>query len=220
MSVTQALQSRFSTRAFRPEPVPAEQLRSIFERAGQSPSNCNVQPWQVYVISGETRDALRERLLAEVASGRAPAPDFDWGLAYEGEHRERQFGAAAALYDALGIDRRDRPARNEAMLRNWAFFDAPHAAFFTMERSLGMRGAVDLGIYAQSLALLMAEEGISSCYQGALNQHPGPVRELLDIPSGLGIVFGMSFGYADAAAQVNTARTTREPLERLVRFFD
>lgn len=220
MLVSEALQQRVSTRAFLPSPIPAGQLRSLFEAAQQAPSNCNVQPWQVYVVSGASRDALRERLLAEVGSGAPPVPDVDWGLTYEGEYRERQFGAAAALYGALGIDRKDRPARTEAMLRNWAFFDAPHAAFFTMHRSMGLRGAVDLGIYAQSLALLMAQEDIASCYQGALNQYPGPVRDLLGIPDEYGIVFGMSFGYADPEAPANRARTAREPLERSVSFFE
>lgn len=48
------------------------------------------------------------------------------------------------------------------MLRNWKFFNAPHAAFFTMATYLKLKGAVDLGIYAQTLALLMTERGISS----------------------------------------------------------
>ncbi len=220
MSVADLLQRRFSVRAFRPDPVPAECLREIFTRAQLAPSNCNVQSWQVYVVSGAMRDRLSARLLVEVESGRAPTPDFDWHMQYAGEHRQRQVGAAAALYGALGIAREDRAARTAAMLRNWAFFGAPHAAFFAMERTHTYRGAVDLGIHAQTLALLFEESGIACCMQGALNQYPEPVRELLGIPDNLGILFGMSFGYADADASANRARTEREPLEKLVQFFD
>jgi nitroreductase len=220
MSVAAALQKRVSIRAFLPKPVPAEELRRIFTAAQLSPSNCNVQPWQVYVVSGATKQILQDRLVADVASGKPATPDFDWSLKYEGELRERQFGSAAALYGALGIDRKDRPARDKAMLRNWTFFDAPHAAFFTMDKTIGMRGAVDLGIYAQSLALLMADAGIDTCMQGALGQHPATVREILSIPDELGILFGMSFGHADPDAPANTARTEREPLEKSVVFAD
>jgi nitroreductase len=156
----------------------------------------------------------------EAASGKAPEPEVPWGLTgYQGIYRERQFGAANALYGAIGIDRRDREARFEAALRNWTFFDAPHAAFFAMHRDMGLQGAVDLGIYAQGLVLLMAEEGIASCYQGALNHYPGPVRELLEIPEEYLIVFGLSFGYADPEAPVNRARTDRAPLDSAVHFF-
>ena len=105
------------------------------------------------------------------------------------------------------------------MLRNWQFFGAPHAAFFTMEKYLKMTGAVDLGIYAQTLALLMAERGISSCMQGALGMFPDPARELFGLPDEVGILFGMSFGYADGDAPANQARTDRVPLDTAVHFF-
>lgn len=221
MSVAAALQKRVSTRAFLPTPVPSEQLRALFAAAQLSPSNCNVQPWQVYVVSGDTRDRLQALMVAEVQSGKLPYPEFDWGLKYDdGEHRQRQIGAAVALYGALGIQREDRAGRERAMQRNWEFFDAPHAVFFAMDKSIGLRGAVDLGIYAQSLALLMADAGIASCFQGALNHYPGPVRELLGIPENIAILFGMCFGYADPDAPANQARTVREPLDKLVVFAD
>ena len=220
MSVAEALKNRVSTRAFLPDPVSHEEIVRIFSQAQQSPSNCNVQPWQIFIASGEARNRLQEQLVREVRAGKPIAPDFDWELKYEGVLRNRQVDCAVALYGALGIGRDDRDARNEAMLRNWMFFDAPHVAFFAMDRSNGMRGAVDLGIYAQSVALLMAEAGIGCCLQGALNQHPGPVREIFGIPESLGILFGMSFGYADPNAAANNARTGREPVANAVKFIE
>jgi nitroreductase len=106
------------------------------------------------------------------------------------------------------------------MLRNWSFFDAPHAAFFTMEKYLKLTGAVDLGIYAQTLTLLMTERGIASCMQGALGMFPDPARKMFGLPDDVGILFGMSFGYADVDAPANKARTDRVPLDTAVRFFN
>jgi nitroreductase len=220
MSVVNALKRRISARGFLPRPVPRDTLEEIFSRALQAPSNCNVQPWNIYVVSGPARDRLSRELLAEVTSGRESNPDFSWQMGYQDEHRERQFGAAAALYDAMGIDRKDREARQQAMLRNWEFFGAPHAVFFVMEKYLGMMGAVDMGILAQTLALLMAEQGIDSCMQGALNQFPGPARAMFDLPDSQGVLFGMSFGYIDEEQPANRARTVREPLGKLVTFVD
>jgi nitroreductase len=219
ISISAVLQQRRSVRAFKDAPVPQEVLEEIFTLAQHAPSNCNVQPCQTYVVSGAKKDQLKEELVNAVLSGRPPNPDFEWDVRYQGEHRERQFGSANALYGAMGIDRKDKERRQVAMLRNWQFFGAPHAAFFTMEKYLKMTGAVDLGVYAQTLALLMVERGISSCMQGALGMFPDPARRMFGLPDEVGILFGMSFGYADDAAPANKARTERVPLETMVRFF-
>lgn len=218
MSVSAALEQRFSVRAFRNTPVPQALLEEIFARALQAPSNCNVQPCRAYVVSGAMKEQLKDELVSAVASGKQPNPDFEWNVKYQGEHRERQFGSANALYGAMGVERTDKQSRQIAMLRNWQFFDAPHAAFFTMAKYLGMTGAVDLGVYAQTLALLLAERGISSCMQGALGMYPDPARRMFGLPDDAGILFGMSFGYADAAAPANKARTDRVSLDSMVRF--
>ena len=43
------LAARYSCRAFRPDPVPAEMIARIVTAAGRAPSWCNAQPWQVVV---------------------------------------------------------------------------------------------------------------------------------------------------------------------------
>ncbi|MBR9911861.1 MAG: nitroreductase [Gammaproteobacteria bacterium] len=220
MNVIEALHARVSVRAFLDHPIPAATLQTIFASAQQAPSNCNTQPWQTYVVSGAKREELKQRLLALVTSGAEPNPDFDWKVYYEAEHKVRQYGAANALYSAIGIERQDRQARQQAMIRNWEFFDAPHVVFFTMEKYLNIMGAVDTGIYAQSLALLLTEHGLGCCMQGALGQYPDPIRELLDIPPSRGVLFGMSIGYPDPDAIVNRARTEREELGNAVTFVD
>ena len=218
MSVSDALAQRVSVRAFRDTPVPQAMLEEIFALARQAPSNCNVQPCRAYVVSGAKKDQLKNELAGAVMSGRPANPDFEWNVKYEGEHRERQFGSANVLYGAMGIERTDKQRRQIAMLRNWSFFDAPHAAFFTMAKYLKLTGAVDLGIYAQTLAMLMTERGISSCMQGALGMFPDPARKMFDLPDDVGILFGMSFGYADDTAPANKTRTDRVPLDTTVRF--
>ncbi len=220
MTILSLLENRYSVRGFKTDPIDEALLKSIFKQAQMAPSNCNVQPWQTYVVSGKARDTLSESLVKAVMDGNPPNPKFDRMTRYKDKHRERQFGSANALYSALGIAREDKMARNIAMLRNWQFFDAPHAAFFTMGLDMGVMGAVDLGIYAQTLALLLEENGIQCCMQGALGQFPDPVEAQLGIPEGQGILFGMSFGYEDKAHPANAARTDRAELDDAVQFFD
>ena len=220
MSLNALLEKRYSVRAYLDKPVPQDLLASIFSQAQQAASNCNVQPWQTCVVSGNTKEQLKADLVAAVMKGVAPNPDFNWVAKYEGIHRERQFGSANALYNSIGVSREDKKGRQISMLRNWQFFDAPHAAFFTMDKYLDIMGAVDLGIYAQTLALLLEEHGISCCMQGALGQFPDPVKKALQLPEQRGILFGMSFGYADESAAVNNTRTERESLNNAVSFFN
>ena len=218
ISVSDALKRRFSVRAFRNTPVPQAVLEEIFTLALQAPSNCNVQPCRAYVVSGESKDRLKDELVRAVMSGVPANPDFEWDVKFQEAHRERQFGSANALYNAMGIERSDKQRRQIAMLRNWSFFDAPHAAFFTMAKYLKLTGAVDLGIYAQTLAMLMTERGISSCMQGALGLFPDPARRMFGLTSDTGILFGMSFGYADEDAPANKARTDRVSVDTMVSF--
>lgn len=218
ISVSDILKKRASVRAFRATPVPQAVLEEIFALAQQAPSNCNVQPCRAYIVSGAKKDQLKHELVSAVMSGNPPNPDFEWNVKYEGVHRERQFGSANALYGAMDIERADKQSRQAAMLRNWNFFDAPHAAFFTMARYLQLTGAVDLGIYAQTLALLLAERGISCCMQGALGMFPDPARRMFGLPQDSGILFGMSFGYAEDEAPANKARTGRVALDAMVQF--
>lgn len=219
MNINTLLNERHSCRAFLDKPVPAETLEQIFALAQRAPSNCNVQPWQTLVVSGAQKNVLSQALVHTVMQQQAPNPDFNWAIAYQNEHRERQFGSANTLYSAMGIARENKRARQMAMLRNWQFFDAPHVAIFTMDKYLDIMGAVDMGIYAQSLSLIMQEHGISNCMQGALGQFPDPIRDMFGLPDERGVLFGMSFGYADPDAPANQARTTREDLKTNVQFF-
>ncbi len=219
MSIESILKHRYSVRAFKNTEVKPQLLQKIFSNAQLSPSNCNVQPWQVLVVSGAAKQQLKQSLVSLLMQGASPEPEFDWIPKYQNEHRDRQFGSANALYSSVNIQREDKQARQLSMLRNWQFFDAPHVAFFTMEKYLGIMGAVDMGIYAQTLNLLLAEAGISSCMQGALGQFPQPIKQQLGISEDVGILFGMSFGYEDSTAEVNNTRTERVGLDDSVQFF-
>ncbi len=218
MDISSILEQRRSCRSFKSQAVEQEILNKVFSAAQQSPSNCNVQPWHVLVVSGKKKDELKNKLIQTVMQQQKPNPDFNWNVAYTGAHRERQFGAADALYTAMDIGREEKQKRQMAMLRNWAFFDAPHVAIFTLDKYLDIMGAVDMGIYAQTLSLLLQEQGISSCMQGALGQFPDPIRDMFELPQERGILFGMSFGYADEEASVNKARTNRVDLGDAVIF--
>lgn len=219
MNVTEAISARRTIRGFKPDPVPDDILRKILETARFAPSNCNTQPWFLTLVFGDARDRLEKALLAEITAGKPPSPVFtpgDSGL--EGAYRDRQVACAVSYYGTMGIERNDKQERNALMLKNWSFFGAPHVGFLSMPKTMREVNAVDVGIYLQTLMLLFVEHGLASCPQGALAFYPDPVFEIAGVPEDHGILCGISFGYADEEAHINTVKMDREPLESMVRF--
>ncbi len=220
MDLLDAIQARRSTRAFKPTPIDQELLHTIFTQAQQAPSNCNTQPWHVSVVSGQTRDELEQRMVAEVMSGKPPKSHFkpgDQGL--KDQFRKRQIDCAIALYDAMGVKYEEKDKRQALMLKNWQFFGAPHGAFISMPKEFGEVNAIDVGIYVQTLMLLMTANGIGCCPQGALAQFADPVYELLNIPEGHAILMGMSFGYPVTDAPINNYEVGRDAMLNAVDFY-
>ena len=214
------LGKRRSVRGFRPDPVPADVLRSVFAMASAAPSNCNVQPWIVHVVSGASAEQVRSALHDHARGGAAISPDYPLTGAYPGHYRTRQVEAAKALFAATGVARDDLAARTESFLRNFRFFDAPHAAFILMPDWAQIREAVDCGMYAQSLMLAMAAHGIGSCAQGALGHYADILRQALGVEEGHRLLFGIAFGYEDEGHPANATRTGRAPLGDTTIFHD
>lgn len=207
------LRARRSVRGYRPEPVPDALIAEIFALAAWAPSNCNVQPWLVHLVSGERLRALGRAMMA--AAG-APRPDVPMDTAYKGVFRQRQIGSAVALYGAMGIGRDDHAGRRAAFLRNLDAFGAPHAAFVFLPEGFGLREAADLGGYAQTLMLAMTSRGVASCAQGALSLWPDIVREHLGLAPGPQLIMGIAFGYEDPDHPANAARTDRASPDEIV----
>ncbi|WP_166424668.1 nitroreductase [Paraglaciecola sp. 20A4] len=219
MTVSEAMRKRRTIRGFKPEPVAEDVLQKILQTAQLAPSNCNTQPWFFTVVSGEARDKLEKALMAELIAGKTPTPAFTPGDAgLDGVYRDRQYSCAADYYQTMGIERQDKAARNKLMAKNWQFFDAPHVGFLTMPLSMGAVNAIDVGIYLQSLMLLMVEHGLASCPQGALAFYPDPICDIAGIPEGHGILCGLSFGYADEEAKINEVHMGRADLPHSVKF--
>lgn len=218
MTIDEAIRLRRSVRGFLPREVPDATLREVFTLAQHAPSNCNVQPWTPHVVSGEKLGRLREALVAAGMRDEPIKPDWPADGKFAGIYRERQVGAAQALYGAMGVARSDTVGRKLAYIRNHAFFDAPHAVFIFMPEPFDTREATDIGMYAQTLMLALTARGIGSCAQGALGLFPDIVREQLGVAASHKLLFGISFGYEDRDVKANAARVDRAGIVDVVRF--
>lgn len=219
MELAELLRTRYSCRAFRPDPVPDDVVDEVFRLAQATPSWCNTQPWQVHLLSGEATARFGKELGEHVLSGAEEVADL--GLpAYTGAHAERRREAGYGLYAALGIAREDRAARAAQMSRNFSFFGAPHTAVVTSDRALGTYGAVDCGAYVGTLMLAAQSAGVGVIAQGAVAMRSDFVRRWLGLGDDRLVVCAVSFGYADDADPVNAFRTGRADLDAVVHRVD
>ena len=99
------------------------------------------------------------------------------------------------------------------MRENFRLFGAPHVAILTTDRSLGVYGAVDCGLYLATLMLAAQALGVGCIAQGALAFYPAFIRSHFGLPDDRRVVCAVSFGFADATHPVNSFRTSRAPLE-------
>ena len=221
MEFNQVVRARHSFRGFLPQQVDQVTLNAIFETANWAPSNCNVQPWHVHVLSGAACDRMREKMVARASVDTAGNPDFPWQGKFTGDYKSRQICSAVGLWEHQGVTRDDHKKRAWSWMRNFQFFDAPHIAFIfvTDEFPELVRLAGDVGMYSQTLMLAMADAGIGSCPQTSVSCFPDLVREELGIASNFKLLLGLSFGYVDESDNANNLRTERDPLEKTTTFY-
>ena len=220
MDVYEAVKSRRAVRGFTDEPVPREMLERVLSAAAWSPSGSNVQPWNVYVVTGAPLAGLKKRAVERVTTG-VPWDEREYEMyppAMKSPYRERRSAFGEERYRALGVAREDSEARMRAAIANWDCFGAPAALFVYIDRDMGPAQWADLGMYLQSVMLLLRDEGLHSCPQMAWSQVRETVADVLSPPDGLILFCGLSIGYEDPA--VSHIRTGRAPLEETVTFVD
>ncbi|KAA3667354.1 nitroreductase [Pectobacterium carotovorum] len=219
LTFDKAVRQRVSTRAFLPTPLTNEQLYEVLQDAQFSPSNCNTQPWKVHIVSGELKNKLTEQMIAKDQQGDV-SPDFSFSYDdfFDGYY-ERSQEQARLYYESLGVSRDDKPTRKNLYLRNYKFFDAPHAAFLFMPTfGDNVRVASDIGMYAQNFLLSLTARGYAGIPQTMLGFHADLLRKELGVSSKYQLLFGISFGYADNEQKAANIRMPRLSVDESVTF--
>jgi nitroreductase len=167
--VTELMSSRHSTRAFLKTPVSRTVLEKVLEIARHAPSNSNMQPWRVKVVTGSALQRLTSSLVATASSGTPPTTK-----PIPESYRKYRSALGKQLYGPEGYDipRSDEVRTRKAQLRNYTFFDAPCALIICMERGLTQIDVLSIGMYLQTLCLLLAEQGIATCVQASVAGYP------------------------------------------------
>ncbi len=219
-SIDDAIRSRHSVRSFLDRPVSREAIEHILDVARYAPSGTNTQPWQVYVLGGEVKEALSGDILAdyEVNPEREEREyeyyPTDWYEPYLSRRRACGWG----LYGSLGIERGQKDRMRVQRARNYKFFDAPVGLIFTIERRLNTGSWMDLGMFIQNVMLSARGQGLHTCPQAAFANYHSIIRRHLPVPEEEIVVCGMAIGYRDPGAPENIWRTDRDPVAGFARW--
>jgi nitroreductase len=221
-TVSDAVATRRSIRAFTDQPVDMTLLRDVLNRAQRSASGGNLQPWMVSVLSGGalTRliDAVAERRAMGIMGLQPEYPIYPDALPEP--YKGRRFGVGMAMYAAMGIARDDREARDAAMNDNFTAFGAPVLLFLHCPRLMGPPQWGDMGMWLATVCLLLREAGLDSCAQEAWSVYGKTVRDQIGLDDEHIVWTGLAIGYRNADAPLNNFAVPRAPLDEVVRWFD
>jgi nitroreductase len=221
MNVIDALNHRKSTRAFLDRAVDRSLVETLLDAARQAPSGANTQPWQVAVLTGESKLALQRQFEAAYASGIAGKMDYEYyPTDWQDPYKTRRVECGKQLYAALNIAREDKQRRRDQWAANYRAFDAPMMLLFFMDAGMQTGSFMDYGMFLQSFMLAAVEQGLATCPQAALGEYPEIAKRQLGYALDSILVCGMAIGYEDISAPVNGYRVPRDPVASFTRFFD
>ena len=218
--VEAAILSRRSIRAYAERPVPRPVIRRLLELAGRAPSGNNIQPWRVYVFSGEPLEALgramQQAFLADEPGHSREYQYYTETLAepYLGRRRACGWG----LYGLLGIGRGDFAASRAYHATNYNFFGAPAGLVFTIDRALAIGSWLDYGMFLGTLMVAARGFGLATCPEASIASYPKIVRAHAGIGEDETVVCGMALGYPAEGAAINAFQPDRIAPEEFARF--
>lgn len=217
MNVSDAVQARRSIRQYLDKPVPQDVLVRVLDKARMAPSGYNFQPWEAVVVSG----APLQDLAARIKAAKPQDPEEYCLVSPETpEHYyQRRDAIMAERLASIGVTREDKEGRAALMARNLDFFDAPTSLFVFTHRAMGLPQWADLGIWLQTVMLLLVEEGLATCPQESMYQFARLIKQFTGVSDETHILWtGLAIGWPDPAAPLNNYPRPRVALDEQVRF--
>jgi len=217
MDVAEAVATRRAIRRFLNKPVDLQTIRRILDQARMSPSGCNFQPWHATVLTGEPLKALQAKM---IASAPQDPIEFDFSAPNNVPHYlARLQTLGASMYGAMDVERDDKEGRGDFARQNIVSFGAPVLLLCHIERFMEPPQWADVGMWLQTVMLLLRGEGMDSCPQEWMSLYARLIKAEIGVPDAEQILFcGLAIGYRDPEPAVNSFERQRIPLDEQVRF--
>lgn len=220
MQYDEVVNGRRSIRGYKKEPVPRALIEDVIALAMRAPSSMNTQPWNLYVVTGEPLDRIRAGNVERNMSGIPDSREFRGHGAYKDAHRERQIEVAKQLFGVMGIERHDKPARQDWVLRGFRQFDAPVSVVVTYDRSIhgGDIAPFDCGGITNALVNAAWSRGLGCVINSQGIMQSPVVREHAGIPDDQVIMICVAMGFPDETFPANSVVSRRKALQETANF--
>ena len=217
MDVFQAIRERKSMRAFKLVPIPKETIDEILRLTIHAPSALNLQPWEFFVVTGEEKERLSRKLIKAYREKRIscspgavkPLPET---------YSQRVVVTAESMkpyLEQIGVS--FEQFINEGSCK---FYGAPVAIIICLDDSFSKARMVDIGIALGYLILSAHGFGLATCPIGLTTAYEDEIKDLLNIPENKNVVIGVALGYPDLENPVNRFKSSRENLDKLVKWLE
>ena len=221
MDVFEAVASRISCRWFLDQPVDPKIMRDLIARAARAASGGNLQPWQVYALTGTALAELKRQVAQSIAGHDPRHDDAEYPIYPQTmwePYKSRREEHGVQLYGVLGIDRGDAAARLDQYKRNYEFFNAPVALFIAVDRKLGPGQWADLGGYIHALMFLARGYGLDTCAQESWARMYHIVGPFVKMPPEQMLFCAVAIGYGDHRHPANSFRSPRAATAEFCKF--
>lgn len=91
---------------------------------------------------------------------------------------------------------------------------------FTVDKVLGRGSLMDAGMFIQNVMVAARARGLHTCPQAAWIEFGTIIKPHIGAGENERLLCGMSLGYADPSARVNTFLTPREPVDSFTRWLE
>ena len=197
-AVDRVVRERYAARAFTNQAISKKTIVGILDTARHAPSGANIQPWRVYVVTGDAK----RRLSAAVAQAHHEARDAHaseytyYASVLPEPYHTRRADFGRIFYGSLEIAQSDMDGRLRQTAKNYDFFGAPVGLIITIDRRLERGSWIDLGMFLQNILVTAGARGLQTCPQETFSKYHTILRDHLPISSEEMVVCGVSIGYA------------------------
>jgi len=211
MDVTEAVLERSSIRSFLNSPVSNDLIKELLIKSSRAASGGNLQPWKIFVLNNKS---MEDFLSFQQTWDQPESPAYDiYPPKLKEPYRTSRFELGEQMYELLGIGREDKNARISQVMKNFKFFGAPCAFFCFVDRQMGPPQWSDLGMFLQTFMLLAKEAGLDTCAQEAWSIKQDSVSQFVNSDDSDMLFCGMSIGYRDNEALINSLESERRPVD-------
>lgn len=220
MDLLDALKQRKSVREFLYKEVEEEKLEAMLNMAKLAPSGVNMQPWNVAVVSGQTKQNIENEMVQRFNDGVEESMEYNYyPTNWIEPFKTRRKETGLQMYETLDIKREDKEKQHKQWEKNYRAFGAPVVMYFFIDENLEKGSYMDYGMFLQSLMLSATALGLGTCTQAALAQYPDVIKKELGIEPNMKLLCGMAIGYEDKDALINSYRTPRINIEKFATFY-